>query len=165
MNKYSTQGFTLIEVLVSIIILSIGVLGITALQMRGLDGNRNALLRVQASQLASDLIARIEVNGATTYGPVSLGDVPTVPTDCTISNCTPTQLAQFDTTQWLCSINSIAADGTTFPACQGLSITGTLPLGQASLTLVDDEYDIKIEWSDIKSSQTRTVELFMQVPL
>jgi type IV pilus assembly protein PilV len=159
-----TQGFTLIEVLVSILILSIGVLGVTALQMRGLDGNRNALLRVQASQLAGDLIQRIEVNGATTYGPVSLGDVPPVPTDCNDSNCTPAQIAQFDTTQWLCSINSIASDGTTFPACQGLSITGVLPLGEASLVMNGDEYEMKIEWSDIKSSQTRSVELFMQVP-
>lgn len=164
MRTNSTQGFTLIEVLVSILILSIGVLGVTALQMRGLDGNRNALLRVQASLLASDLIQRIEVNGATTYGPVSPGDVPPVPTNCYVSDCTPTQLAQFDTTQWLCSINSIATDGTTFPACQGLDITGVLPLGKASLAMIGDEYDIKIEWSDIKSSQTRSVELFMQVP-
>jgi type IV pilus assembly protein PilV len=164
MRSDYTQGFTLIEVLVSILILSIGVLGVTALQMRGLDGNRNALLRVQASQLASDLIQRIEVNGATTYGPVSLGDVPPVPTNCNDSNCTPAQIAQFDTTQWLCSINSIASDGTTFPACQGLSITGVLPLGEASLVMNGDEYEMKIEWSDIKSSQTRSVELFMQVP-
>jgi type IV pilus assembly protein PilV len=164
MRTESTQGFTLIEVLVSIVIMSIGVLGITALQMRGLDGTRNALLRVQATQLASDLIQRIEVNGATTYGPVSLGDVPPVPTNCNDSNCTPAQLAQYDTTQWLCSINSVATDGTTFPACDGLEITGVLPLGQASLAMNGDEYDMKIEWSDIKSSQIRSVELFMQVP-
>lgn len=150
--------------LVSILILSIGVFGVTALHMRSMDANRNALLRVQATQLVSDLIERIEVNGSTTYGPVNLGDAPSVATDCTVNNCTPSQMAGFDTTQWLCSVNSNATDGTPFPACESLNITGVLPLGQASIALTGDEYDINVRWSDIKTNQTRKVELFMQVP-
>ena len=164
MNKNSSKGFTLIEVLVSIAVLSMGVLGITGLQMKGLDANRNALLRVEASQLASDLIDRISVNGATTYGPVSMGDAPADATDCGATICTPTQLADFDTTQWLCSVNSVDSDGTVFPACESLDITGSLPFGAASITLVDDEYDIKVRWADFKSDRTRLVELFMQIP-
>ncbi len=164
MKKNISQGFTLIEVLVSIVILSVGVLGITGLQLKGLDANRNALMRVEASQLISDLIDRIEVNGSTTYGPVSLGDAPMAATDCTISDCTPAQMATYDTSQWLCSVNSTAADGTPYSACEALNVTGSLPLGQASITLVGDEYDIKVRWSDLKSNHTRLVELFMQVP-
>ena len=158
------QGFTLIEVLVSIFILSVGVLGVTALQMKGLDANRNALLRVEASQLVSDLMDRIEVNGSTAYGPVVLGDAPVVALDCTLNDCTPTQMATYDTTQWLCSINSVAVSGTTFPACLNLGITGALPMGQASIAVIGDEYDIQIRWSEIKSNHIRLVELFMQVP-
>lgn len=164
MNIKSTNGFTLVEIMISILILSVGIFGITALHMRSLDGNRNALLRVQAGQLVSDLTERIQVNVGTAYGPISLGDVPADPTDCTTSNCTPTQLAEYDTSQWLCSVNSLASDGTTHPACANLSITGILPMGQASIAVVGDEYDIKINWSDLKSNQTRTVELFIQVP-
>ena len=46
------QGMTLIELMVSIVILSIGLLGLAGLQSTGLASNYSAYYRTQASWLA-----------------------------------------------------------------------------------------------------------------
>ncbi len=48
-------GFTLIEVLVSVLILAIGLLGLAGLQLAGLQNNQSALLRSQATMIAYDI--------------------------------------------------------------------------------------------------------------
>lgn len=56
------QGFTLVEVLIALVVLSIGMLGIAALYLDTLQASRGALLRTQAVALASDLGDRIVAN-------------------------------------------------------------------------------------------------------
>lgn len=56
------RGFTLIEVLVALLIIAIGVLGITALQLKGLQYNQDAQFRTQVSILAYDIADRIRLN-------------------------------------------------------------------------------------------------------
>ncbi len=159
------SGFTLIEVLVSILILSVGVLGMTSMQMRALASNRDALLRIEASQIATDFIDRIESNDGSTYGPIALGDEPASVTDCALNDCAPIAMVAYDTTQWLCSINSEDTDGSQYPACDDLGIVGTLPSGKASIATIGDEYAIKVQWSEVKTNKTSSVQLFMQVPI
>lgn len=55
-------GFTLIEVLVSLAILSFGLLGLAMLQLEGLKNNTDAYFRTQASLIAYDIIDRIRAN-------------------------------------------------------------------------------------------------------
>jgi type IV pilus assembly protein PilV len=50
----NAKGFTLIEVLVSLVILAIGMLGIAALLLGSLQASRTALVRTQAVNLATD---------------------------------------------------------------------------------------------------------------
>lgn len=59
-------GFTLLEVLVAMIVLSIGLLGLAGLQATGLQANHSAYLRSQASFLAYDMldIMRIDRTGS-----------------------------------------------------------------------------------------------------
>ena len=57
-------GFTLIEVLVTLLILAIGLLGIAALQFRGLQYNQDAYVRSQVSFLAYDISDRMRLNRA-----------------------------------------------------------------------------------------------------
>ncbi|HIG41728.1 MAG: type IV pilus modification protein PilV [bacterium] len=159
------SGFTLIEVLVSVLILSVGILGMTSMQMRALASNRDAMLRIEASQLVTDFIDRIESNDGSTYGPIALGDEPPTVTDCSESDCSPVSMAAYDITQWLCSINSQNTDGTQYSACNDLGIVGTLPSGQASVATIDDEYAIKVQWTEVKTNKTSSVQLFMQVPI
>ena len=57
-----TRGFTLIEVLVALVVLSIGLLGIASLQLSSLRWNHGASLRSQATLLAYDIVDRMRAN-------------------------------------------------------------------------------------------------------
>src|SRR5690606_27536649 len=58
----SQQGITMIEILVTVVIISVGLLGAAAMVINGLESNRNAYLRTQASILAYDMADRIRAN-------------------------------------------------------------------------------------------------------
>ena len=65
MNRKETQnqsGFTLLEVLIALLILSIGLLGLAALQTTGLRSNQMASMRTLATQLAYDMTDRMRAN-------------------------------------------------------------------------------------------------------
>lgn len=62
MNKFRQQGVGMIEVLVSLILLSIAVLGFSALQLRAVEATNEALNRVQAMNIARDFAERIRIN-------------------------------------------------------------------------------------------------------
>lgn len=63
LNNYKNQhGVGMIEVLVSLILLSIAVLGFSALQLRAVEATNEALSRVQAMNIARDLAERIRIN-------------------------------------------------------------------------------------------------------
>jgi len=61
---HRARGATLIEVLVALLILSVGLLGIAALYVDNLRSGRTALLRTQAAALAADMADRIRTNQA-----------------------------------------------------------------------------------------------------
>ena len=56
------DGFTLVEVLVAILVLSIGLLGMAGLQLAGLRNGHTAHMRSQATLLAEDLAERMRAN-------------------------------------------------------------------------------------------------------
>jgi len=56
-----TQGFTLIEVLIAILILGTSLLAISAMQIRSLEQNRGSYTRSQANILAYDIMDRVRV--------------------------------------------------------------------------------------------------------
>lgn len=56
------RGMTLIEVLVSLVLISVGLLGIAALQLTTLKSNQESYTRTQASVLAADILDRIRAN-------------------------------------------------------------------------------------------------------
>ena len=61
--KIKTQhGVGLMEVLVALILLSIGVLGFSILQVRAMDASLDASKRIQAMNLARDLSERMRAN-------------------------------------------------------------------------------------------------------
>ncbi len=67
-------GFTLIEVLVALVILAIGALGVTAVQIRGLRFGHDAYLRSQATILAYDITERLRANADNAASYVSSAD-------------------------------------------------------------------------------------------
>lgn len=56
------RGFTLIEVLISILILSVGLLGAAAMQLQSLKFTQGSQWRSQANFLAYDIVERIRAN-------------------------------------------------------------------------------------------------------
>ena len=58
------NGFTMVELLVAVLVLSIGLLGLAGLQAAGLRNNQSAYLRSQATILAYDVADRMRATRA-----------------------------------------------------------------------------------------------------
>ena len=56
------HGFTLLEILIAMLVLAIGLLGVAAMQFRGLQYSHDAYLRSQISVLAYDIADRMRLN-------------------------------------------------------------------------------------------------------
>jgi type IV pilus assembly protein PilV len=99
------QGFTLLEVLVTLVIFAFGMLGVAGLQMVSLTNMDSAQNRSVASLKISEMADRIRVNPAATYDGVAGGD-----NKCRTAhyanryaasdNCTKEQMAADDVWDW-----------------------------------------------------------------
>lgn len=142
------RGLTMIEVLVALVILSVGVLGVAGLQGISKRTNHQALQRTQATHLADQIIERIRANptAAAKYNtglssPLGGGTISAEPSPkCGINTCTAEQLAAHDLWVWEQAIDgaAITAGGNSagglvkpqgcidFTAKAGKTNTGTL---------------------------------------
>ena len=119
MNTVTLQirqgGFTLIEVLVSAMILSIGLVGVAGLQVVSLKNNQSAYMRSQVSAMAYDLADRMRsnVSGAEAgfYDPAAAA---TRAPCLTTVGCSAQQLAQNDLAEWTASLAANLPMGTGF---------------------------------------------------
>lgn len=93
------RGFTLIEVLISMIILAIGLLGMAMMQGRALKTNKDAYLYGQANLLAYEMADRIRANAV--YWKTNI-PTPAIGNSCDSSadNCTATAMAAYDYYRW-----------------------------------------------------------------
>lgn len=62
MQRGKEAGFTLIEVLVALVVVSVGMLGIAGLYVHGMQAGRTAMFSHQAVTLAGDVADRIRAN-------------------------------------------------------------------------------------------------------
>ena len=116
MNRQAIQnqaGFSLLEVLIALLILSIGLLGLAALQTTGLRSNQMASMRTTATQLAYDITDRMRANPEAVadtankpYETANTDAAPTIVTNCNSADCTTAQLATFDLAQWKTTLTS-----------------------------------------------------------
>ena len=98
-----SAGFSLIEILVTLFVIALGVLGTASLQANALKMSQGGQLRSQAVVLSLDLLERIEANNpaaiAGSYAPATL---PTsYANDCAVNNCLPSELATYDLVQFI----------------------------------------------------------------
>ena len=139
--KYKSNGFTLLEVLVALLILSIGLLGLVNLQLRGLQYSDSARQKSQATFLAYDILDRMRANKDEalngTYD-VLIGTAipqPDAADMCSIStvSCTPDDLAAYDLWEWKQELSQYLPNG-----------DGRV---QRDATIVTaDVYEITIQW-------------------
>ena len=115
MKKY-WGGYGLLEVLVSLAVISIGALGFAKAQISALQITTDAALRTSATILLDDMAGRIQANAGEAWQGLSSGyqtGAPTLNTNClstTGSICTGNQMALHDLADW----NALIAS--TFPA-------------------------------------------------
>ncbi len=137
-------GFTLVEVLISLLVLAFGILGLASLQLFGLRNNQTALFRSQATQMAYDITDRIRAN------PNGLdngryNNQAATNNDCVANSCTPTQMAGFDLAQWNAALQ-------TLPLGAGVVCIDSSPddgtVGADACNNTGSAYAIKIWWDD-----------------
>ena len=140
----------MIELLVAVLVLAIGVLGITALQMVSLQNNRGALFRAEAVQLAYDMMDRIRANpeGAVpgaAYDGLALAAAPPGAPDCHAGNCSQAQMVTFDQAVWKCSLGNFNADA----QCVAFRGAGVLPPEDDQPGLPEGDGSIEVDGAGV----------------
>ena len=140
------RGVGFVEILVAIVILSIGVLAGARMQIFGMRYSQSAYYQSQASFMASDIIDRMRANidgvQAGHYNSFSAAAGLTDP-GCGTRTCTPAELASQDRYDW---------SGYLFPASGTDGLAALLPgnaTNPASATVSrkdDGEFSAVISW-------------------
>jgi type IV pilus assembly protein PilV len=165
-HPISQKGFTLIEILVSVVILSIGLLGVASLQVQGLKNNQSAYLRSQASILAYDIADRMRTNSAQAiqgeYDDFdSLGSVPSDPACSTSNNgCSPAELVETDLFEWARRLNGTAESMILLPDAQGKIIRHAGNLFTIQINWNETSWDDESE-SKVITAQNFSVNLVL----
>jgi type IV pilus assembly protein PilV len=141
------SGFTLLEILVSLLLIAIGVLGTAGLQALSLKINQGGQLRSQAVVLGLDFVERVEANNvATIAGKYAPATYPTsYAKDCAAAYCTTDELATYDLVEFKARVDQHLPNATVT-----VSMTGSGPF----------TYTIRIDWveriSQAKGTATTT---------
>jgi type IV pilus assembly protein PilV len=150
--RLKTQhGVTLIEVLVTLVIISIGILGTASLQVVSKRANFAAVQRTSAAHLANDYLERMRGNRsalenylvADSLGGESLGATPAK--DCTADgvSCANSELASYDQWQWEQQLDG-AMERIGTANAGGLLEPSACVVGPAGG--VDGVYEVAIAW-------------------
>mgnify|MGYP000058184805 CR=1 FL=1 len=127
------DGFTLIEVLISMVILAIGLLGAASLQVRSLQDTGNSGLRSVAIYLANDMADRIRANSAGTGAATNYNSIAgaALTGNClTVAGCSVAAMANHDKQEWLTNLSQ------------------SLPEGLGTLSRDGDIFSIEITWTE-----------------
>lgn len=111
------HGFTLVEILVAIVVLSFGVLGVVGMQAAALQSNRSARNQSTAVALGRELADLMRGNKdvalatSTTANPYLIanytGTAPTITANCFTGACAATKdVASFDMDLWLARVKA-----------------------------------------------------------
>jgi len=140
------SGFTLIEVLVALVVLSVGLLGMAKMVMVSAHSNDSAYLRSQATALAYAILDNMRANRdqAILHAyDTPLGVMPADPGPCFAAPCAAATLAQFDVFRWKQRLDSAVT-------VAGVPI-GALPSGTGSVVVLDTipkSAIVTVQWDD-----------------
>jgi type IV pilus assembly protein PilV len=150
-ERRAARGFSLVEALVALVVMSIGMLGIAALYVESLRSGTSALLRSQAVALASDMADRIRANpnAGAAYAKTVDQTVATVAACLPggSGTCSQTDMAATDLALWTQQLDDRSDD----PAKGQLGLPsgrGTVAVSAAAPLV----YTITVSW--LESGQT-----------
>jgi type IV pilus assembly protein PilV len=128
-SRPRSRGFTLIEVLVSLVVLSIGLLGIGKLVLFSARANDSAYLRGQATEMAYEILDSMRANRAiaVTQGyDTAMNAVPTNPGSCISVACPPAALSLYDVYIWKQRVQAALPSGQAMVQTAGNPTTATI---------------------------------------
>lgn len=125
-NQYMQRGSSLIEVLITLLIFSVGMLGMAALQLNALQGTSDSAQRSQSTWILQDIAERIRANPQGTAADYAAAPAcaalpatrcadyynPSTGAKVNASNCSAAQMAAFDRWEAQCSYSVIGAFNT-----------------------------------------------------
>jgi type IV pilus assembly protein PilV len=126
-------GFTLVEALVALVILSVGLLGVAKLVMAAVHADDSAYMRGQATQLAYEMLDEIRANRPAAIDGSYANAAAAA--DCSTTACSPDTLAGEDLYEWQ------------------QRLAGALPSGAGTVTMATDANGnpvatITVSWDD-----------------
>lgn len=137
------RGFTLVEALVALVVLSVGLLGIAALYVETLRAGRTSLHRTQAVTLASDIADRMRAN-RTPADAYACGD----PCDPSLGG---NGIADIDLAAWMDAVAAELPNGSA-------AVTYTAP---TAITPVI--YEVEVRWTEVGQDDAATYELRVEM--
>ncbi len=171
-RKHRLRGFSLIEVMISILVFSFGLLGIAGMMTVSIKTNHNGYMRTQANVLADNMADRMRINPTGLWQDAYTGVAVTGSLECSLGEpCDYAQLAAFDMQQWAFMIDRTLPNAQGEIQCQANSElpAGLIPADLPSIWFPSPPYDgvceISIVWSeaDAQSSETtQRVQLLVQ---
>lgn len=156
-NSVSLQsGFTLIELMVSMLILSVALLAMAGLQASSLINTHKAYMRTQAGIAAMEMAERMRVNlvgvNANEYASVSNPPASKEPTSCQSNNCSAENVAAEDGFQWLSSL----AENRDLVSAQGRVTCEDSNEGDGDLCTDGSIHTITVMWDGRRNGATGT---------
>ena len=137
------SGFSMIEILVTLVILALGLLGTAGLQAQALRTNQGGQFRTKAVILAAEIGERMEANKAAAVAgryAVNAGVSTSSSQNCTTNSCNSDDLANYDLDAWQDNVTDVLPGGS-------WQITQTT-IGNPSV------YAIMVSWVDRRTYTT-----------
>lgn len=158
MSTRRQTGAGLIEVAISLLLLSIGALGLANMQIGAKRLGFEALQRSEAAALATDLLERMRGNrpGLNSYRSSGFGggtgvQLPAPARNCDNQSCTAAELGDWDLWQWEAALN-----GNTTRDATGIPVGG-LVKPVACVQVNNRLVSLEIAWEGFQSLSSGTV--------
>lgn len=156
MIKSSQFGFSLIEVMVSFLILGVGLLGMGTMVSNGIQMNQTAHLRTASIVLAQDMADKIRANRSADY--ISIPN-PSITASCSLTSSATTitacgSLAETDVARWNQSLSQLLPGGVGVICSDDTPMDGNNPAAPACDG--GDATAIKIWWVDNNQTENGT---------
>ena len=129
------RGVSLIEVMMAVLIFSIGLIGLAGLMVMSTRSNHAAYLRTQVTFLANNMADRMSANPTAVWqGTYNANNYPisastAANNDCS-SACSPAALAQADQRKWSSQLRTFLPSPSAKIACGGVTTAGYDPTSQ-----------------------------------
>lgn len=144
------KGFSLVEVLIALIILSVGMLGIASLFVNSMSAGRTSMFRHHAVTLAGDVADRIRANPRAGVAYIAK---PGANNNCVDGgvDCSEAEMAMNDIFLWQ------------------LQAANTLPNGDVTIVFDNGvsppEYTITIDWDEPGEDPAQPLQYSIKIPV